>query len=1066
MSFRNSLSNFAQTQSILAHFEEQLSELPIADREHFTPDLQLLKSQLENQEHRLDEYSQRIAQLEHPHEDSPQFAIEFLDSINDAFYAVDASWRLTFVNQRIANWWRRSRESLIGAVLWDIIPDHEQTEGYRQHLRAMQERIPVHFEILSSNSMTWLDTSIYPSSNGGLSVYIQDITERKRAEEALKETGHKFFHIFNKTAFAASLSRLQDGSLIYLNEAWEKLFGYTRQEALGKTTFELGINPEQDTRVRILAQLRAGGAVRDEEFVLNTKSGERRTLSVNIDLIEIDGEDCILNTAQDITERKRVEEELLKSRQEIGKLAERFKDVLENSQDGPYRRDLRVDRYDYISPAVEGIMGFTAEEMMGMSTDEVLERIHPNDRLMIEETLAQAVEDGAGKLEYRFKCKDGSERWIGDHVTITKDVEGKPLYRTGVIRDITGRKLGEESLKKALAQAEEGRLLLEALMKNIPEGIIITGGPPDFIIEKASRYGLEMTRNPEHEKLIGLKTGQHQIAWDLYLSDAKTRPSKEQLPLYRACKFGEAVQNEEFVIRTKDGEKLPVLVNAVPIRDGQGRIVAGINTWRDIAERKRTESEIRRQNAILAGINRIFHQAITKESEEKLGMLCLEVSEEIAQGRFGFIAEINPLTGSLDYIAMSDPGWDDCRMGIQKPDSQSIQIGFDIHGLYGRVLQDGKGFYTNDPSSHPDSIGVPPGHPKLTSFLGVPLFQGGKLFGMVGLGNREDGFTVETLEALEALAPAITQALLSKRAEEALRESEERERERANEMEALMDAVPAMIWISHEPDCREITGNRYVYDLLRMHQGTNISKSNPDQESANHHYQLVKNGEIVPMSKLPLQAAASSGKPQADSTIDILLTDGTLYHLMGNVNPLFDRKGKPAGAVGAFMDITELRRLEAEKIRAQADIEVQRRLMDQREQERLGIARDLHDGPIQTLSSTVFYLQAIKELFPDPALHVELNQVGMYIREVMRGLRALLYDLRPPTLMHFGFSRIIHVSLEEFHERNPEIELEIDVMDDERQLPDETRLALFRIFKAGMDNIVRHSECNPGFRYI
>ncbi len=93
-----------------------------------------------------------------------------------------------------------------------------------------------------------------------------------------------------------------------------------------------------------------------------------------------------------------------------------------------------------------------------------------------------------------------------------------------------------------------------------------------------------------------------------------------------------------------------------------------------------------------------------------------------------------------------------------------------IHGIYGRVIQDNKGFFTNDPASHPDSIGLAEGHPPLTAFLGVPLVHHGKTIGVVGLGNRKGGYRSEDLEALESLSVAIVQAIMRKRAEDALRD--------------------------------------------------------------------------------------------------------------------------------------------------------------------------------------------------------------------------------------------------------------------------------------------------------
>ena len=104
------------------------------------------------------------------------------------------------------------------------------------------------------------------------------------------------------------------------------------------------------------------------------------------------------------------------------------------------------------------------------------------------------------------------------------------------------------------------------------------------------------------------------------------------------------------------------------------------------------------------------------------------------------------------------------RKGDRRPPGQ-----FKIHGIYGRVLCEGKSLFTNDPASETDRIGLPPGHPPLESFLGVPLQHEGRTIGMIAVGNREGGYGHEELEILEALAPAVVEAFLRKRAEESLR---------------------------------------------------------------------------------------------------------------------------------------------------------------------------------------------------------------------------------------------------------------------------------------------------------
>jgi len=130
-------------------------------------------------------------------------------------------------------------------------------------------------------------------------------------EDALRISEQKFSILFDKAAFSASLSKLPEGVIIDVNEAFEKTFGYTKQEAIGKTTLELGINPDAEGRARVLNALKEGmGSAQDLELALRTKSGELRIFMVNINLVDIAGQNHILNMTQDITERKQAEEEL------------------------------------------------------------------------------------------------------------------------------------------------------------------------------------------------------------------------------------------------------------------------------------------------------------------------------------------------------------------------------------------------------------------------------------------------------------------------------------------------------------------------------------------------------------------------------------------------------------------------------------------------------------------------------------------------------------------------------------------------------------------------------------
>jgi PAS domain S-box-containing protein len=142
---------------------------------------------------------------------------------------------------------------------------------------------------------------------------------------------------------------------------------------------------------------------------------------------------------EDITERKKTEDELRKSEA-------RFRSVLKNSLDVVYRYNLQTGHYEYMSPAIRAL-GYEPEEMMAMSNDEVISRVHPDDREELKSVLSEINHIGKGVAEYRFIGNDNVYRWWSNQMVIIKDSKGKLLYRDGSVRDITKRKRIEDQVK-------------------------------------------------------------------------------------------------------------------------------------------------------------------------------------------------------------------------------------------------------------------------------------------------------------------------------------------------------------------------------------------------------------------------------------------------------------------------------------------------------------------------------------------------------------------------------------------------------------------------------------------
>ncbi len=140
---------------------------------------------------------------------------------------------------------------------------------------------------------------------------ITDITERKRAEEALRLSEEKFAKVFRYVpSLLVVSSTLKEGRMIEVNAAFEKIFKYTREEAIGRSALDLNLWFDPEDRVRVIQTIRQKGEVRDREIKFLDKCGKVFVGLYSATIIEIDGEDCLLSILNDITERKRQEEEI------------------------------------------------------------------------------------------------------------------------------------------------------------------------------------------------------------------------------------------------------------------------------------------------------------------------------------------------------------------------------------------------------------------------------------------------------------------------------------------------------------------------------------------------------------------------------------------------------------------------------------------------------------------------------------------------------------------------------------------------------------------------------------
>ncbi len=271
---------------------------------------------------------------------------------------------------------------------------------------------------------------------------IFDITEQKRLEKELRDSRKQLFLATSAGGIGIFIQEMKTRKA-YWNDQLYRLLGLTPQTGTeeGETFFQL-IHPEDRKGVlQNTASLFELGRTIDLDFRIIRADGHIRWLAAKGTLHRDDARRPLLiqGTAFDITEKKRSEIELQENR-------ERFRSVLEHSLDIAFRRNLQTQRYDYISPVIEEVTGFSKSEIGEMGSDELMALVHPEDRTRAASEMEKAYRSGMGKLEFRFQTRDGRYVWMSDHFSIQYDDEGRPLYRIGVMRDITDQKQTEKEL--------------------------------------------------------------------------------------------------------------------------------------------------------------------------------------------------------------------------------------------------------------------------------------------------------------------------------------------------------------------------------------------------------------------------------------------------------------------------------------------------------------------------------------------------------------------------------------------------------------------------------------------
>jgi PAS domain S-box-containing protein len=344
-------------------------------------------------------------------------------------------------------------------------------DGKTKTLRATTRRI-------TADSETYTET------------VFQDITERKRAEVAVKESEERFRKAFSLSPDACYISTWE-GINVEVNEAFVKIFGYTSEECAGRSSLDLNLYAHGlPDRARVLNELRSRGRFNNLELEGRRKNGEIFPVLFSASILKLGDQQLIMGVIRDLTEQKRMEAEIKRYSEHLEQLVKERTEELQSAKKrleyvvslnpamifvAKPLPDLSDYSMTYISKRVATSAGYESDELIGEEGYEFwASRVHPDDLASYRAGVPSFWREGHRVCEYRFRHKEGAYRWLHEEARLIRDANGKPLEIIGYTADVTPMKEMEQRLKEAehLAGIGEAATMVGHDLRNPLQAII------------------------------------------------------------------------------------------------------------------------------------------------------------------------------------------------------------------------------------------------------------------------------------------------------------------------------------------------------------------------------------------------------------------------------------------------------------------------------------------------------------------------------------------------------------------------------------------------------------------
>ena len=412
-------------------------------------------------------------------------------------------------------------------------------------------------------SYDWkIERILLPDGQFGVVCYFYDLTEQKQTEKALRESEERFAKAFNSSPLVLTITSLKTGKLIEVNETFVNLTGYTREETIGRSTAELGLWANSGDREAELKAVQERGEIRDLEYHFRLRDGMEIIGLLSAELLEIRGEPCALTVIQDITERRKSEEIV---RQTVNQLA-----LITDIAPVYIAHCSPEMRFKFVNKAYAERFGMKPEDCVGMLIKEIIgEESFDN--------LAEYIEIVLSGQPVEFET-EVSYPTIGTHFMHCSyapefDESGRVIGWIAAITDISERRRMEE-------RARESEEQLRQMANAMPQVVWI-----------ADREGVVLYYNNRVSEFSGVEQNADG-SWNwkpcVYEDDAPATLREWEKAV--KDKTGYVTEHR---IQMADGSFRWHLSRAVPALDANGEVLKWFGTATDIHEIKQAEEALR-----------------------------------------------------------------------------------------------------------------------------------------------------------------------------------------------------------------------------------------------------------------------------------------------------------------------------------------------------------------------------------------------------------------------------------------------------------------------------------------